>query len=232
MRAETAYHGDMGRAFAERATVSAYNAYTDRPAMLGLAGDVGGLRVLDLGCGAGHYADELLRLGARQVVGVDGSESLLHAARERLGDGAVLHHHDLEEPLGFLDDRSFDLAVSALVYQHLDARAQFLAEVRRVLRPGGALVLSITHPTADWTMTGGSYFTHERVRLPFGDAFAMDYWRMTMETFLGELLGAGFALEHLTEPQATEGARDTDPRRYEKLRTVPSFVAVRLRNPQ
>ncbi|WP_199815590.1 methyltransferase domain-containing protein [Streptomyces griseus] len=44
-------------------------------------GDVSGLRVLDLGCGAGHYADELLRRGAGRVVGVEGSETLRRAAR-------------------------------------------------------------------------------------------------------------------------------------------------------
>lgn len=231
MAAETAYHGDMGRQFARQATDSAYNAYTDRPAMLKLAGDVSGLRVLDLGCGAGHYAEALLRLGAGKVVGVEGSETLLRAAQERLDDRAVLHHHDLEAPLTFLDDQSFDLAVMALVYHHLDARGQLLAELRRVLRPGGTLLVSTTHPTSDWTYFGGSYFAQERVELPVGDGFALNYWRMTLEQFLGELLGAGFDLEELAEPRATQDARLVDPRRYDKTHHYPHFLAVKLRRP-
>ncbi|MQY33996.1 Ubiquinone biosynthesis O-methyltransferase [Streptomyces sp. RB17] len=231
MTAETAYHGEMGEQFATQATDSTYHAHTDRPAMLRLAGDVTGLRVLDLGCGAGHYAADLLTRGAAQVVGVDGSESLLHSARERLGAGVPLHRHDLEEPLAFLADESFDLVVMALVYHHIDARGQLLAESRRVLRPGGTLLVSTTHPTGDWGYFGGSYFAHERVELPFGDGFALSYWRMTLERFLGELLGAGFVLEALEEPRAAEAARPADPRRYEKTHRQPHFLAVRLRRP-
>ncbi|MEU0985807.1 class I SAM-dependent methyltransferase [Streptomyces sp. NPDC005953] len=231
MKAETAYHGEMGKQFAAQATNSTYNAHTDRPAMLELAGDVDGLSVLDLGCGAGHYAADLLERGAAQVVGVDGSESLLRAAQERIGVGAVLHHHDLEEPLTFLADQSFDLVVMALVYHHITAREQLLAEIRRVLRPGGALLVSTTHPTGDWTYFGGSYFADEQAELPFGDGFALNYWRMTLEKFLGELLGAGFALERLLEPRAEEEARRVDPRRYDKTHSQPSFLSVRLRCP-
>ncbi|TQJ46999.1 class I SAM-dependent methyltransferase [Streptomyces sp. NBC_00080] len=231
MGAETAYHGEMGEEFAAQVTRSVYNSYTDRPAVLGLAGDVGGLRALDLGCGAGHYAAELLERGAATVVGVDGSESLLRVARERLGDRADLHRHDLEEPLAFLADETFDLAVLALVYHHVENREGLLAEIRRVLRPGGILLVSTTHPTGDWQYRGGSYFTEDRVTLPFGNGHALSYRRMTLETFLGELLRAGYVLERLVEPRATEEARAVDSRRYEKTHRTPTFLAVRLRRP-
>ncbi|WP_327312403.1 class I SAM-dependent methyltransferase [Streptomyces sp. NBC_01235] len=231
MGAESAYHGEMGEEFAAQVTNSVYNSYTDRPAMLGLARDVRGLRVLDLGCGAGHYAAELLERGAAAVVGVDGSESVLRAARERIGDRAVLHRHDLEEPLTFLSDGSFDLVVLALVHHHVEAREQLLAEIRRVLRPGGALLVSTTHPTGDWQYFGGSYFAEDRVALPFGTGHALSYRRMTLETFLGELLGAGYVLEELVEPRATEEGKAVDSRRYDKTHRTPTFLAVRLRRP-
>jgi SAM-dependent methyltransferase len=185
----------------------------------------------DLGCGAARYAAELLKLGAAQVVGVEGSETLLHAAHERLGDRAIVHHHDLEEPLAFLEDQSFDLAVMALVHHHIEARGQLLAEIRRVLRAGSTLLVSTTHPTSDWTYFGGSYFADERVELPIGEGFAVNYRRMTLEQFLGELLNAGFVLERLVDPWATEAARLADPRRYDKTHSQPSFLAVRLRRP-
>jgi len=190
------------------------------------------LRILDLGCGAGHYAAELLDRGATEVVGVEGSETLLKAARDRLGDRVELHQHDLEQPLSFLQDESFDLAVMALVYHHIDAREQLLAELRRLLRPGGLLLISTTHPAADWTWFGGSYFAEERVEARWsGSPFTHAYWRMTLESFLGELLSAGFTLERLVEPRATEEARHIDPRRFDNTQTTPFFLAVRLRRP-
>lgn len=72
MPAAHAYHDQAGDVFAAHAADGPHNAYTDRPAMLTLAGDVAGLRILDAGCGGGHYAAELVGRGA-DVVAVDGS---------------------------------------------------------------------------------------------------------------------------------------------------------------
>ncbi|MBN6057411.1 class I SAM-dependent methyltransferase, partial [Nonomuraea sp. RK-328] len=231
MPSKTAYHDALGDHFAEHAGVSPYNAYTDRPAMLELAGDVTGARVLDVGCGAGHYAAELLARGA-EVVGVDGSATLLEHARSRVGERAELHLHDLEKPLRFAADASFDGAVCALVLHHLNRRAQLLAELRRVLRPGGWLLVSTTHPAADWDHFGGSYFADDWVDLPLGaGSLSIHFQRMPLEKFLSELLTAGFVLERLVEPRPVAALRAIDEAAHDKLHRKPSFVAVRLLRP-
>src|SRR5207249_10557943 len=94
--------------FQQHASVSPYNSLYDRPAMLGLLGDVAGKRVLDAGCGPGLYAEELLRRGAT-IVGLDQSPDMIDLARRRLGDLALLHVHDLNDPLDWLEAESFDL---------------------------------------------------------------------------------------------------------------------------
>ncbi|MFV2123584.1 methyltransferase domain-containing protein [Micromonospora sp. LOL_013] len=231
MPARTAYHDELGDHFARHADTSPYNAYVDRPAMLALAGDVGGQRILDVGCGAGHYAAELLSRGA-EVVGIDGSATLLAHAQRRLGDRADLHRHDAEDPLDFLDDASFDGVVCALMLHHVANRRQLLGELRRVLRPGGWLLISTTHPTADWRHFGGSYFAVDWVDLPLsGGPLSIRYQRMTLETFLGELLDAGLRLERFVEPRPVPSLCDVDEAAYRKLHRSPSFVAVRLRRP-
>lgn len=231
MHKATAYHDALGDHFAEHAETSPYNAYTDRPAMLRLAGDVSGSRILDVGCGAGHYAAELAARGA-QVVGIEGSATLLRHARARVNGQAELLLHDLEEPLGFAADASFDGVVCALVYEHVRNRAQLLGELRRVLRPGGWLLVSTTHPTADWRHFGGSYFSHDWRDLPLGDSkLSIHYQRLPLETFLGELLAAGFMLEQLVEPRPTADLREIDEAAYEKLHRAPSFLAVKLKRP-
>ncbi|MDX6352177.1 MAG: hypothetical protein QOF84_6967 [Streptomyces sp.] len=231
MSLENAYHDELGDYFARTVGTSPYNAFTDRPAMLDLAGDVAGLRLLDVGCGAGHYAADLLERGAR-VTGIDGSATLLRHARERVGDRAELRLHDLETPLDFAGDATFDAVVCALVHHHIAARGQLLAELHRVLRPGGFLVLSTTHPTADWRHHGGSYYDESWVDLTLPHpSLTIRYQRMTLETLLNEWLSAGFTLERLVEPRPLPTLREVDEARYEKLRQAPCFLAVRLRRP-
>jgi len=231
MPPHTAYHGELGDHFARIAGTSPYNAYTDRPAMLALAGDVAGLKVLDVGCGAGHYAAELLARGA-EVVGIDGSETVLRHARERLGDRAELLVHDAEKPLDFVGDASFDGVVCALMLHYIADRQGLLRELRRVLRPGGWLLVSTTHPTADWLNFGGSYYAEDWVDRPIGGrTWAIHYQRMSLETLVNELLAAGFVLERLVEPRPAPDLRELDEEAYDKLHEAPCFLAVRLLRP-
>lgn len=227
MPAESAYHDDLGDFFAQNADLSAYNAFTDRPAVLGLIGDVSGAEILDVGCGAGHYAVELLTRDAR-VTGIDGSATLLAHARDRVQDRAVLRLHDLEEPLDFAADQSFDGIVCALVIHHVANRRQLLSEMRRVLRPGGWLVMSTTHPTSDWRHFGGSYYDETWVDMAFA-AGSIHFQRMTLETLLRELLSAGFILEALTEPRPGIELQAIDEVAYARLHERPCFLAVRMR---
>src|SRR3954463_9385257 len=92
-------YDDMGPVFEAFASESAYNAYYDRPAVLGLAGDVSGLRVLDAGCGPGFYAAALGARGARGAA-FDASEAMVALARERL-PGATVVRAALGNPLPF-----------------------------------------------------------------------------------------------------------------------------------
>ncbi|WP_375425448.1 class I SAM-dependent methyltransferase [uncultured Friedmanniella sp.] len=64
--------------------------------MLSLIGDVAGQRILDAGCGAGHYARALVERGA-SVLGIDGSATLVSHSRARPGNRAEVRQHDLDE---------------------------------------------------------------------------------------------------------------------------------------
>lgn len=108
-----------------------------------------GERILDLGCGPGFYVAELLeRVGPEgSVAGVDTSKPMLALAAQRVGqsDNAEL----LEAAAGELPfpDASFDAAVSVQVLEYVEDVDQALAELHRVLRPGGRVVLW----DVDWT---------------------------------------------------------------------------------
>lgn len=115
-------------------------------------------RVLDAGCGTGGMAAWLRRYG--EVTGVDIAEAALARARSRQLPALVRGSVDA---LPFLDAQ-FDLVTSFDVLYHLevsdDERA--LAEIRRVLRPGGALLIRV--PAHDWLRGRHDVMVHTRHR--------------------------------------------------------------------
>ncbi|WP_217428178.1 class I SAM-dependent methyltransferase [Microlunatus speluncae] len=159
MPSNLAYHGSLGDYFVSRAETSAYNAYIDRPAVLELAGEVAGLRILDTGCGPGFYAAALAERGA-SVLGLEASTVLVEHARARLGDRAEIRQHDLNQPLDEIADGAFDGVVCALVIHHLRDRERFLGELFRVLRP----VAGWSSPPPIRRRTGGTSRTRTTPR--------------------------------------------------------------------
>lgn len=106
-----------------------------------------GERILDLGCGPGHLTQDLARAvgpGGR-VVGLDPSAAMREAAEERCrGMAAVEIREGTAQALPF-DGASFDKAVAVQVFEYLDDLAPPLAELHRVLRPGGQAVIGDMH---------------------------------------------------------------------------------------
>ena len=137
-----------------------------------------GDRALDLGCGAGDFTAVLDDVGAR-TIGADVAEAALGRARVR--------HPQLrfelvptEGPLPF-EDGSFDLVWASEVIEHVPDTARWLSEVRRVLVPGGRLLLSTPSHGRVRVAAGGV----ERFSEPLGDHLHL-YTRRSLRTLLEE----------------------------------------------
>lgn len=197
------------------------------------AGIGAGERVLDVACGTGNAAAVAAARGAR-VVGVDGAERLLGVARERVPEGQFLHG-DLERlPV---EDASFDvvLSVFGVIFAH-DAR-RAAAELRRVVRPGGRIVLATwldRGPIADLMRAVRAAAPDADADREAGDedAGASPYVRLdwgdpaTLEDLLGP--GTFTAAEHAlpltdTSPRAWIDRQDRDHPAWHALRaTIPA----------
>jgi SAM-dependent methyltransferase len=103
--------------------------------------DLAGLTVADIGCSQGFIADELAGAGAAQTYGVDIDVPGLAVAQQRFG-GRVRFVCAAGESLP-LADASIDVAVFNHIYEHVVDPEAVLADVRRVLRPGGVLYLGL-----------------------------------------------------------------------------------------
>jgi trans-aconitate 2-methyltransferase len=95
-------------------------------------------RVLDAGCGTGRDAAALLaRWPGVRVVGIDGSEQMITAARERLGADVELHVADLTVPLPL--DQPVDAVMSVAAFHWIDDHDLLFANLATVMRPGARL---------------------------------------------------------------------------------------------
>ncbi|MTV25695.1 methyltransferase domain-containing protein [Nitriliruptoraceae bacterium ZYF776] len=213
-----------------------------------LIGDVvDGARTVVIGCGAGEDLVALARAGAGPLTGVDPSARQLVHARRRCADAGVAA--DLvctgAQDLAGVADGVVDLVVSVQAFDYLHDPAPAVAEVRRVLRPGGVLAFSVLHP-AD-VCTGEdpphgwhtSWFRGEHRWVWDGladeDVPFASWFRSASEWFTWCTDG-GLVVERLLEPAPVD-----DPRwiergwlsraGYAKGDLVPSTILVRARRP-
>lgn len=111
-----------------------------------LLGDVRGLDVADVGCGTGRHAVRRAAAGARSVVGLDFSRGMLAKARAKpFAERVRFVEHDVARPLP-LPDAAFDLAICALVIDHIRDLGSLFRELARIVRPGGRVAVSVMHP--------------------------------------------------------------------------------------
>ncbi|MDF0374322.1 class I SAM-dependent methyltransferase [[Kitasatospora] papulosa] len=205
------------------------NAYYERPAMLALAGDVAGRRILDAGCGSGALFAALRDRGA-MVSGFDSSAGMLGLARQRLGDGADLQVAELGSPLPYPDD-TFDDVVASLVLHYLEDWGPALAELRRVLRPGGRLIASVDHPFAVNLIHREAgreaecdYFDTTKWTVEWsmgGQTTLVSRWNRPLHAMIEAFTRAGFRITVISEPEPDPAARELFP---EAIAAEPRFL--------
>jgi SAM-dependent methyltransferase len=116
--------------------------YVEQIIPLALEHLAGYARVLDVGTGEGQIARALAAAGA-EVVGIDPTIAQVEVAASR--DGGPVYARAGADRLP-LADGSVDAVVVCLVFEHVDTLDEALAEVARVLRPGGRFLLFLNHP--------------------------------------------------------------------------------------
>ncbi|MFF1819491.1 class I SAM-dependent methyltransferase [Kribbella sp. NPDC058245] len=218
------HYDSFAASYATENESSLMNAYYERPAMLALAGDVSGRSVLDAGCGSGALSAELQARGA-VVTSFDGSPGMVELARERLGPDAVVDVADLTKPLPYADAQ-FDDAIASLVLHYFEDWTTPLAELRRVLKPGGRLLVSVNHPIIYRLLKPtANYFEtvpHTEEYAFNGQPAELTYWHRPLTAMSDAFAEAGFTVSSFTEPPFST---DTPPELLaENLRDKTHFL--------
>lgn len=214
-REAPAVYGDLAAGYAESNHRDDARRHYEWPAVRDALPPVDGARVLDAGCGPGHYSALLARDGA-EVVGVDASEAMVAEATERHGDAATFLRGDLAGPIDGLDAGSFDLVVCQLTLEHVRDWGPVMAEFARLLDDGGRLVVSTDHPFSTYYVIehedpevgsadaeSADYYEVERYTRTWGegeDAVSVPFYRRPLRAVLDPMFDAGFVLEALVEP--------------------------------
>ena len=200
MRAD--HYDGFARNYAAENASSLLNEWYERPAMIGLAADVAGHRILDAGCGAGLLSAALAARGAH-VSGFDGSPAMIELARRSLGTGADLTVADLREPLPY-PAASFDDVVCSLVLHYLEDWSGPLAEFHRILKPGGRLLLSVNHPFIYKVIDpSADYFApvqYSQELLFNGHPAVLTQWHRPLHAMTDAFADAGFRIQTVSEP--------------------------------
>jgi ubiquinone/menaquinone biosynthesis C-methylase UbiE len=193
---------EFAEAYSADNEINLLNGHYERPAMLSLAGDVDGRRILDVGCGSGPLLESLRDKGAI-VAGFDLSAAMIELARRRLGDDVELTVADLSKPLPY-DDAAFDDVMASLVLHYLEDWTEPLAELHRVLKPGGRLILSVHHPIVYTALNpGANYFDIAEFSFDAehaGRTVVYTNWHRPLQAMTDAFTAAGFRISVISEP--------------------------------
>ncbi len=199
----------------------------------------GSQRVLDIGCGDGQVARLAASGGADLVVGIDPTWNQISIAASRGGGVHVARAG--ADGLPFLDE-SFDAAVACLVFEHIRAVDEAIAEVARVLRPGGRFCFFLNHPLLQ---TPGSGWIDDQILDP-----PEQYWRIgpylmeeesieevekdifipfihrPLSRYINALISNGLLVERMVEPAPPPGFLQRAAE-YEAAATIPRLLYLR-----
>ena len=195
-------------------------------------------RILDVGCGDGQIARALAQQGS-EVLGIDPTQMHIDIANERAGGPTYLLGGATQLPV---EDGSMDAVVACLVFEHIDEMDAAVAEVARVLRPGGQFSFFLNHPLLQ---TPGSGWIDDHIIDP-----PEQYWRIgpylveaesieevelnvfirfihrPLSRYINALISNGLMIERMVEPSPPPGFLDRAPE-YALAHTVPRLLYLR-----
>ncbi len=212
--------------------------YVEQIIPLALEELVGRDVVLDVGCGDGQIARALAAQGSK-VLGIDPTKLHIDIATKRGGGPVYKLGSAAQLPV---PDNSQDAVVACLVFEHIDEVDRAIAEVARVLKPGGQFSFFLNHPLLQTPGSGwiddfildppeqywriGAYLVEtETIEEVEKDVF-IRFIHRPLSRYINALISNGLMIERMLEPSPPQGFLDRAPE-YALAHTVPRLLYLR-----
>ncbi|MEA3441800.1 MAG: class I SAM-dependent methyltransferase [Chloroflexota bacterium] len=214
-----------------RAGYDTYRDWLNTPAFFEMLPDITGQKCLDIGCGEGHNTRLLAERGA-DVTAIDIAKVFVRHARAVETAAPQGIHYTIASAVELpFPDNLFDFVTAFMSLMDIPETEQVIAEAFRILKPGGFLQFSITHPCFDtphrrnlrdengitYALEVGDYFYNmegdvaewlfsaapekEKVGLPL---FKTPRFTRTISQWLNLLIDTGFTIERIAEPRPSD----------------------------
>lgn len=234
-----------------------YRDYLNTPAFFAMLPNVGGLSGLDIGRGEGHNTRLLAKRGARMTA-IDIAEVFIRHARQADADDHLGIDYRVASAVELpFADATFDFATGFMSLMDVPETELVLAEAYRVLKPGGFLQFSISHPCFDTPHRRNLRdSTHRTYAIEVGDYFLgregeVDEWLFkaapvevkkglrkfrlprfsrTLSQWLNLIIERGFLLERIAEPRPSDEIVAAHPG-LQDAQVVSYFLHLRVRKP-
>lgn len=253
------YWNENAEAWTEivRAGFDIYRDYLNSPAFFDLLPDVHGLSGIDIGCGEGYNTRLLAQKGAR-LKAIDIAKKFVDKAKEdQKHNGLDIEYLVASATTLPFENASFDFATSFMCLMDIPNLENALQETYRVLRPGGFLQFSISHPCYTtphrknlrrrqgntYAMEIGDYFKKFNEKIDewiFGEApaalknkfskFKIPVFNRTLTEWFNAILATGFIIEKINEPCPDDETVNKQPS-LQDTQIVAYFLHIRCRKP-
>lgn len=232
-----------------------YRDHVNTPAFLSMLPDVNDLHGLDIGCGEGYNTRQIAKCGAKMTA-VDISTIFIEKAKEAEEKQPLDIDYKIASAVELpFPDETFDFAIATMSLMDISETEKALKQAWRILKQGGFLQFSISHPcfsTPMWewicdeqgqktAMKCGNYFqeTNDEIeewifsatpedlkkKLP---KFRIPVFNRTLSTWLNLLIETGFTLEQFAEPKADDQTLKKFPSLAD-TQIIAYFLIIRCR---
>lgn len=218
----------------------AYKRYVLDPIMFKLVNSFTNKTVFELGCGNGYLAEKFIKEKVKKLILTDISKHNLEFAKQKIQDKRIEYLQQDATKKWNVNSDSIDIVYSNMMLNEIEDIKTPISESFRVLKENGIFVFSVTHPSWDLFIFAqekagikskkikniGNYFrrgfakyimgsdskTNPELVKEFKNEFEVEHYQRPLSDYFNVLIGAGFKVDKIIEPELTKELLNNNPR--------------------